>query len=118
MDVILKPVLAGGIIIGYKYWMDRSYDKNINKHLYSGAVGAGAVFASSYLSQFYEIPMNNEKVEAILNISLKPAVSGVLYGVGEKYLLDSNDSFIKNTLVGAGACAVSGFIATPVSKYF
>jgi len=115
MDFLSKPVIAGGLVLGYEYFMNKnSYNNTIMKHLPSaGIVAASSVAGDLILSKMSFGSSGMKELEKTL---AKPVSTGLLYASGRKYILNKN-SFLKDGLVGGTACIVSGYVS-PIDKYF
>ena len=80
----------------------------------------GLASASSLASRFItsKIPISsNEGVKSIEHMLLEPVLTGGLYAFSRKTLDNSND-YLMDALVGAGSCVASGYLVSPIDRFF
>lgn len=114
MDLLIQPVIGGGIILGYKYFTDNSYNKSVSKHLLSAGIGAGAIAGSSVVLGMWG---DTNDWEGLAKMALKPATTAGLYTLGEK-VINKNDNLLMNAVIGGATCVASGYVAPSVSALF
>ena len=113
---LVKPVLAGGIVFAYTHFTDKSYNASMKNHLIAGAIAGGATAISRVAIGMIPSP-SNEGLRSLEHMALQPLMSGVGYAIGRKMLQGSND-LMMDGVVGAGACVVSGYLETPIDRFF
>ncbi len=113
---LVKPVLAGGIVFAYTHFTDKSYNASMKNHLIAGALAGGATALSRIAIGMIPSP-SSEGLRSIEHMALQPLMSGGAYALGRKMLQGSNE-LIMDAVVGAGACVVSGYLETPIDRFF
>ena len=113
---LVKPVLAGSIVFAYSHFTDKSYNASMKNHLMSGALAGGATALSRIAIGMIPSP-SSEGLRSIEHMALQPIMTGGMYAMGRKMLQGSNE-LMMDGLVGAGACVVSGYLETPIDRFF
>jgi len=113
---LVKPVLAGGIVFAYTHFTDKSYNASMKNHLIAGALAGGSAALSRMAIGMIPSP-SSEGLRSLEHMTLQPLMTGVGYAMGRKMLQGSND-FLMDGAVGAGACVVSGYLETPIDRFF
>lgn len=113
---LVKPVLAGGIVFAYTHFTDKSYNASMKNHLIAGALAGGSAALSRMAIGMIPSP-SNEGMRSLEHIALQPALTGVGYAMGRKMLQGSND-FLMDTAVGGSSCILSGYLETPIDRFF
>ena len=113
---LVKPVLAGGIVFAYTHFTDKSYNASMKNHLIAGALAGGASALSRVAIGMIPSP-SSEGLRSLEHMALQPVMTGAAYAMGRKMLQGSND-FMMDGLVGSGACVVSGYLETPIDRFF
>ena len=113
---LVKPVLAGGIVFAYTHFTDKSYNASMKNHLISGALAGGATALSRIAIGMIPSP-SSEGLRSIEHMALQPLMTGAAYAMGRKMLQGSNE-LIMDGVIGAGSCVVSGYLETPIDRFF
>ena len=113
---LIKPALAFGIVFAYTHFTDKSYNASMKNHLISGAIAGGATLVSRYGISMIPSP-NNEGIRSIEHMALGPVITGGAYALGRKMHQGSNE-LIMDGIVGAGSCIASGYLETPIDRFF
>ena len=113
---LVKPVLAGGIVFAYTHFTDKSYNASMKNHLISGALAGGATALSRIAIGMIPSP-NSEGLRSLEHMALQPVMTGAAYAMGRKMLQGSNE-LMMDGVVGAGSCVVSGYLETPIDRFF
>ena len=113
---LVKPVLAGGIVFAYCHFTDKSYNSSMKNHLISGALAGGATALSRIAIGMIPSP-SSEGLRSLEHLALQPLLSGFGYAMGKKFIMNSNE-LMMDGIVGAGACVISGYLETPIDRFF
>ena len=113
---LVKPILAGGIVFAYSHFTDKSYNASMKNHLIAGALAGGASAVSRIAIGMIPSP-SSEGLRSIEHMALQPLMTGAAYAMGRKMLQGSNE-LIMDGVVGAGSCVVSGYLETPIDRFF
>ena len=117
VQTLSKPILVGGIVIGYSYYMGRSqYSNSLSKYAMRGGLAGASSLASRFITS--KIPIsNNEGIKSIEHMLLEPVLTGGLYALSRKTLDNSND-YMSDALLGVGSCVAAGYLVSPVDRFF
>ena len=113
---LVKPVLAGSIVFTYCHFSDKSYNASMKNHLISGALAGGATALSRIAIGMIPSP-SSEGLRSLEHLALQPLLSGFGYAMGKKFIMNSNE-LMMDGIVGAGACVISGYLETPIDRFF
>ena len=113
---LVKPFLAGGVVFAYSYFTDKSYNATMKNHLIAGALAGGASAVSRIAIDMIPSP-SSEGLRSIEHMALQPLMTGGFYALGKK-VLQNSDNLMMDALVGGGACVVSGYLETPIDRFF
>ena len=113
---LVKPALAFGLVFAYTHFTDKSYNASMKNHLISGGIAAGATLVSRYGISMIPSP-SSEGLRSLEHMALGPVITGGAYALGRKMLQGSNE-MIMDGIVGAGACVASGYLETPIDRFF
>lgn len=111
----MQPLAGSAMVLGYKYFTDNSYGNSVQRHLKSAALAGGAIFGSQYLLNAWD--MSDDNLEGVSKMLMKPAATAGLYTLGEK-VINKNNDYVMNAVIGGGACVASSYFSTPINKYF
>ena len=117
IETLSKPVIVGGLVVGYSYYMGRNqYSNSLSKYAMRGGLAASSSIVSRFITS--KIPIsNNEGIKSIEHMLLEPVLTGGLYAFSRKTLDNSND-YLSDALVGGGSCVSAGYIASPIDRFF
>ena len=113
---LVKPALAFGLVFAYTHFTDKSYNASMKNHLISGGIAAGATLVSRYGISMIPSP-SSEGLRSLEHMALGPVITGGAYALGRKMLQGSNE-MIMDGIIGAGACVVSGYLESPIDRFF
>ena len=113
---LIKPILSGAIVFTYCHFTDKSYNSSMKNHLISGALAGGATALSRIAIGMIPSP-SSEGLRSLEHLALQPIMTGAAYAMGRKMLQGSNE-LIMDGVVGAGSCVVSGYLETPIDRFF
>lgn len=112
----IKPAIAAGLVLGYEYYNGRNnYNNSIQSHLKSAGIVAGAVFGSDFVLK--KISIGSDNVKGLEQTLLKPVATGAMYALGRKYMLNK-PNFVMDAAVGGATCLASGYLGSPIDKFF
>jgi hypothetical protein len=112
---IIKPILTGGLVTGYRYLVEG--ERNTKSLLLGAGIAAGSSLASRTLIGFIPKP-KNEGLRSVEHMILQPIGTGVMYSGGRMLLDRYKSNLFKDMVVGAGSCVVAGYISTPIDRFF
>jgi hypothetical protein len=113
-QTIIKPLVVGGLITGYRYFIDK--ERDMRALMVSGAIGAGASFGSRALTGVIKKP-SHEGLKAVEHMVLEPVMTGAIYTAGRMIVERSRDP-VKDAMVGVGSSIVGGYISSPIDRFF
>ena len=91
---IFRPLIVGGIIVGYEYFNNRG--QPMMTHLKVGALVAGSSLASGYLGNMLPLP---DIIEAMGS----PLLTGGTFALGRKFVLGSRNGLLMDAIEVGGA---------------
>ena len=113
---LVKPAIVFGLVFGYTHLTDKSYNASMKNHLIAGALAGGASALSR--AAIGMIPnTSSEGIRSIEHMALQPVLTGAAYAIGRKMVQGSNE-FLMDSAVAAGSCIVSGYLETPIDRFF
>lgn len=114
---LVKPVVAGGLLLGYKYFVNKgAYNNSLMLHLPAAGIVAGATAAARIGIGLIPSP-SSEGLRSIEHMALQPVMTGALYALGRK-MIQNSDNMLMDGVHGALACVGSSYLETPIDKFF
>ena len=88
----------------------------MKNRLISGALADGASAVSRIAIGMIPSP-SSEGLRSLEHMALQPLMTGAAYAMGRKMLQGSND-LMMDGVIGAGSCVVSGYLESPIDRFF
>ena len=118
IETLSKPLIVGGLIVGYNYYENRNnYSNRLANYYSKGLIGAGACLGARFLSSKIPNISSNEGVISLKNMALEPALTSGLYIVGRRMVDDSKD-YMRDGLVSGSASIAAGYLVSPIDRFF
>ena len=117
IQTLSKPILVGGIVIGYSFYMGRNqYSNSLSKYAMRGGLAGASSLASRFITS--KIPIsNNEGIKSIEHMLLEPVITSAIYAISRKSFENSNDVMTDGLVCGA-ANVGAGYLVSPIDRFF
>ena len=118
IETIGKPLIVGGLIVGFNYYEKRNnYSNQLSNYYTRGLIGAGSCLAARFLVSKIPNITDNEGIISLKNMALEPATTAGFYVIGRK-VIDNRTDYMRDGLVSGSASVVSGYLMSPIHRFF
>ena len=118
IETLGKPLIVGGLIVGYNYYENRNnYSNRLSNYYSKFLIGAGSCLSARFLVSKVPNITSNEGIISLKNMALEPATTAGMYIVGRK-VIDNSTDYLRDGLISAGSSVVAGYLVSPIDRFF